>query len=315
MGRLSAQEIFGEARHINKMWKDAADRVAPPTSYRRQVAESMFQKPARPSAYGSQSTYASQSPAGTQLPVSQPPATGTAAAAEERLLLPSVEWLSTNKFERCEGEYVMARLEDAVRWLDEQALEEEKDSNGLQWGALRQQWQRLHSQLPVIRRLCVEKGFLPAAAQGPSSGEPSPAEASATRAFGVRASSAEAAAAAAPATQKAEDRRCATGEHRWDGWKVFALGVALAFSEDRQFLCRWTMEALGETCGLPRSQMLEVLCRMHQALLPPVRMEATPPVAFQTAADFSSEWDATGSYQLRADLRACIQAMEGCFLR
>lgn len=320
MDRLSAQDIFGQARRVNNEWRVAAIRVAPLTSCRRQVAETMIRKP------GGRSTHASP-----------PPVTGAAAATAERVLLPSVEWFRHRRFHQCGGEHVMTRLEGAVRWLDQQAHEEEagQDENGANDGcehvdgceekALRAQYRRLKPQLSGARQLCVEKGLLPAATWRAASGETAPAETSATRAFGVRAGSAGAAATSAAATSAAATsvaaqearyrrRRRTSGEHLWDGWMVFALVVTLAFSEDRPFLCRWTMQALGETGGLPRSQIIELLCKMHQALRPPDRV-GTRRTSFQTASNVSSEWNRAGSYQLWADLRACIKAMEACFLR
>ena len=248
MGGLSAQDIFGQARRVNTKWKVAAHRVAPLTSCRRQVAESMTRRP------GDRSTLRSQ-----------PPVAGAAAVTAERVLLPSVEWFREKGFERCGGEHVMTRLEGAVRWLDLQAQEEEveQDDNGVSDGgahidgreeqALRAQCRRLQPQLAGIRQLCVEKGLLPATTRHAASDETALAEASAT--------SAEWAAATSVEARKARDPRRTSGEHRWDGWAVFALFVALTFSEDRQFLCRWTMQALGETGGLPRSQIIELLCK------------------------------------------------------
>lgn len=337
--RLSARDIFGQARRVDKAWNDAADKVARLTSCRRQVAESMLQGPAVPSAYASQPPAASQSSAATQpLPATQPPpaaqppaateppAPGTAEATAERML-PPAEWFLKNNFENCEGEGIMLRLEDAVRWLDRLAQEQEEGRGdddrapvGRGQGSVRVKCERLKMQLPVLRRLCAEKKLLPAATpRANASGETSPAETSATRAFGERASSTEmtgaSAAAALAAAQEAEDRRRGTGEHRWDGWAVFALVVALCFSEDRAFLCRWTMRDLAETGGLPRSQMIEILCKMHQTLLPPGRVGTAEPTGFQTASAVATVWDRKGSYRLRQDLRACIKAMEGCFLR
>ncbi|CAN0145928.1 unnamed protein product [Laminaria digitata] len=323
MGRLSAQDIFGQVRRVDRTWRDAAKRVAPLTSYRRQVAEGMTRKAGGRSACAS-----------------RPPVAGAATAAPERVLLPSVEWLRAINFDGCGGEQIMARLEGAMCWLDRQVREVEEGLfddgvsdggghiDGREERAVGAQCRRLEAQLPGVRQLCVEKRLLPAATPSAASGETPPLETSTTRAFGVWASSADAeaasaaaaaaaaaasAAAASAAAQEAENRRRTTGEHRWDGWKVFALVVALVFSEDRPFLCRWVMQALGETGGLPRSQMIELLCRMHQALRPPDRV-GTRPTRFQTASDVSSEWNGAGSYQLWADLRVCITAMEGCFL-
>lgn len=336
--RLSARHMFGQARHVDKTWKDAVDIVAPPTSCRRQVAASMFKKPAVPSAYSSQSPAGSQSPQPTQPPaatqppaVSDPPAAETLFETAERVL-PSVEWFRTKKFDICEGEHIMSRLEAAVRFLGRfaQRLEAQVQEVGRGddvavgggGGAVRAMCEGLKAQLAMFRRLCEERKLLPAATPRAASGETSPAETSATRAFEVRASSADEAAAAAASTaatsaaaQEAENLRRTTGEHRWDGWMVFALVVALAYSEDRQFLCRWTMQALGETSGLPRSQIIELLCKMHQTLLPPGGEETTGPTDFQAASTVASEGALTGSYRLRQDLRACIKAMEGCFLR
>lgn len=318
MGGLSAEDIFGQARRVNNKWKVAAHRVAPLTSCRRQVAESMTRRPGGRSTLGS-----------------RPPVPGVAAVTAERILLPSVEWFREKGFERCGGEHVMTRLEGAVRWLDLQAQEEEvgQGDNGVSDGgahidgreeqALRAQCRRLQPQLAGVRQLCVEKGLLPTTTRRAASDETALAETSATRAFGVREISAEgaatsavaaSAAATSVAAQNTRYPRRTSREHRWDGWTVFALVVALDFSEDRQFLCRWAMQALGETGGLPRSQIIELLCKMHQAIRPPDRVK-TAPTFFQTASNVSSEWSGAGSYQLWADLRACIKAMEGSFLR
>ena len=313
MGRLSAPDIFGQARRVDKTWRDAADRVAPLTSCRRLVAENMARKPAVPSAY------ASQQPAATQ-----PPGPGTAESTAERVL-PPAEWFGSNNFESCEGEQICRRLEDAVRWLDELAREQETGLGGEdapvgRWqGTVRVKCERLKSQFPMLRRLFAEKKLLSAATpRAKASGETSPSETSAIRAFGVTASSAETTApssAALAAAQEAEDRRRTTGEHRWDGWAVFALVLALGFSEDRAFLCRWTMRGLGDTGGLPRSQIIELLCKMHQTLLPPGTVGAAEATGFQAASTVATAWDRKGSYRLRQDLRACIKAMESCFLR
>lgn len=198
-------------------------------------------------------------------------------------------------------------------------------ADGREENALRAQCRRLEPQLAAVRHLCAERGLLPAATPRAASGATSPVETWATRTFGVRASpaaeraatSAAAASAAMPsaAAQEARDRRRRTGEYRWDGWTVFVLAIALAHSEDRQFLCRWTLETWGKAGGLSRSQMIELLCKMHQALLPSGRVGTTGPTGFQTASDVPSEWNGLGSYRLRADLRATIWALEGFFLR
>lgn len=325
MGRLSAPDIFGQARRVDKTWRDAADRVAPLTSCRRLVAENMVQKPAVPSASASQQPAASQSPTATQPhAATQPPAPETAESTAERVL-PPAEWFGSNSFESCEGEQICQRLEGAVRWLDQLATKQETGRGGEDapvgrgQGTVRVKCERLKSQLPVLRRLFAEKKLLPAATpRAIARDETSPTETSAIRAFGVRASSAEAkapSAAALAAAQEAEDRRRTTGEHRWDGWAVFALVLALGFSEDRAFLCRWTMRGLGDTGGLPRSQIIELLCKMHQTLLPPGKVGMAEATAFQAASTVATVWDRRGSYRLRQDLRACIKAMESCFLR
>lgn len=86
--------------------------VAPLTSCRRQVAESMIRIPWRTSASAS------------RLPVTDATAL---LATVDRSLRPSMRWFAGNNFETCAGEHVMTRLEGAVRWWGRQAEKEEME--------------------------------------------------------------------------------------------------------------------------------------------------------------------------------------------
>lgn len=300
--KLPWKETFGAARGVSKTWRDAVDSVSPPSSYRRRVLEGTLRgsAPARGVTGG------------------RGAAAGASCPAEDRGLLPSVNWLREKRFDEASGAEVMALLEAGLGWLERESLQEEDlafrraavgdgeiDDNGSE-GAARVRWRRLRGFLSGIRAFCEERGI--------SCGADRRTAAAATeetgRTAGVHAS-------ASPRSRPSSAER----DHRWDGWLVLAAAVAFAASEYRSFLCRCALQSVFGTNGLPRAPMIELLCRMHVAVRPPAAKPQPQGRAagagFQAASSVSTAeaWDGKGSYRLRHDLLLCIFALEGYCVR
>ncbi|CAM9971639.1 unnamed protein product, partial [Scytosiphon promiscuus] len=325
-GKLSCKETVGSARSVNSTWRDAADAVLPPGSYRRSLYEFIHGKRARASA--------SVGPSGGG---------GREGSTIDRDMWATCSWFKKERFRECSGKEVMELLEGGLRWLEAKVahLEElefclaalsgdggdgddvdeiDVDANA-NTDAI--QLQRLRPFLTAVKFFCEERGVScgSAAATPKKSVSPPP-----NLPFGLRlgktAAAAAATAAAAAASEAASGPPPTTSDDtRWDGWLVFTAAIALAFSEDRPFLCRCALESVWGTSGLPRTQIIELLSRMFFALqpAPPARVnsQGTTPTGFQAASSVSTvvRWNATGSNRLRSDLLVCVCALESYFVR
>lgn len=319
------------------------DAVSPPTSCRRQVHEMLTlgsKKTAARCSMGSQAT----PPDIPNLSASTPPLSAGASTVSEgclpslgRGLLPSVSWLKNNRFVECSGKKIMDWLEAALQWLEREAVNQENSSfvflatddssTGREDdGPARLQWRRLNSFLLGIRELCEEcdihcdTAARAAAANLENATRRIAAERAANVPFGLRVGGAAVAAASEAAARTAGSGASpsADDDHRWDGWLVLAMAVTLAVSEDRVFLCRCVLESVWGTEGLPRPQIIELLCKIHLAVRPPAKARTQQSAGgFQAASSVSTvkEWDETGSYRLRNDLMQCICALESYFVR
>lgn len=252
-----------------------------------------------------------------------------------RDVLPSVSWLKEN-LSKSSGEEVVGSLEEGLRWLERMALDKEADALFLaaaeggddveinadgEGDAARIQWRRLRSFLGGIKALCVERGISCGAG---SLQETKRKHVVVSPPLGLRTSKEVVAAVSAAAARTAEaglrPSSSDSDDHRWDGWLVFAVAVTLASSEDRPFLCRCALQSVWGDSGLPRIQMIELLCKMYVALRPAVVVKAKTQgstTGFQAASgvSYADTWDGAGSYRLRNDLLQCIYALESYFVR
>lgn len=264
--------------------------------------------------------------------------TPTSLAADGKLRFPPTEWFQRSGFEERGTEDVLRRLEDRVSVLGSIADREEReerhnradDRDVAEEGAKRIQWRRIRFHLCAVRKVATAVGLLGSDAQRTVLGQMRPRPPR-KRVFGVVPSTdtevVEVDAFRATVAAGVTGDSTATGSEeekgRWNGWKAFSLVILLASSEDRPFLCRWALRSLGDysnggTLGLPKAQMLELLCWYCLSLQPRMkRKKKNASMGFQSASNVAvnEEWGGLGSFRLRMDLIACICAVEKYVLR
>ncbi len=356
--KLPWKERFVTARCVSRTWLEAADAVAPLTSFTAWIHKEVNAKPdsvaarrdssSQASSQGSTSTGTSATPPSSATP---PPPPGTAssggsgegAESTDRDLCPPRSWLKSGRFRECSREEGMSLLKDALRGLELSTEHEEASAVGAgvvvgEDGIGRKQWRRLGPYLAALEAaLCVERGGLFDPTSEAEAAVAAEAAARGALPFGVRLREGvgEARAAARTAASVVDPPSGPSdvididegddGDRRWDGWRVFAVTIVFACSEDRPFLCRSFQESVWGASGMPRTQIIELLSRMCWALRPPVeaqqhqhQQQQQPATGFQAASRVSTSglgWDAGGSYRLRMDLLQCIYLMEAHFVR
>lgn len=325
-GKLSCKDSSGSARTVNKTWRDAADAVSPPGSFRQKLYEYIHGKTGGTSGGGKGGKGVCET------------------SSINRDMLPPVGWMKENRFCEISGEEGVELLKTGLSWLEAKVAQQEEEEfslaalSGVDDGeeidlaanasADAIQLRRFRPFLAGVIAFCEERGISCGAAAGGAAAAPEKTASPPTDApFGLRleetgaaAPAAAAPAAAAPAGSSGPPPTT-SNDSRWDGWLVFAAAIALAFSEDRPFLCRCALESVWGTSGLPRTQMIELLSRMYFVLRPSpparARSQGSTPVGFQAASGVSTtvKWNARGSTRLRNDLVICVCALESYFVR
>lgn len=106
-----------------------------------------------------------------------------------------------------------------------------------------------------------------------------------------------------------------TRDVRFDGWVLFVVTVATAFSEDRLLLCQCASQRLGEEDGLPLAQLNEIVTRMYLTLRAQEKRGSSPG-GFINATDVrAEELHDTGFYRLKCDLEGCMLALENFYIQ
>ena len=316
-------------RRVSKAWLEDANAVAPLTSYtariHREINSKKNERVAARSVTSSPPSSQGSTSSSTPASATPPPRAGTDASrgssggelesdSIDRDLCPPRSWLKDSRFRECPGEEGMGLLKAGLRGLELSIEQEETGVGGGDEGAARKQWRRLNSYLAAVEvTLCVERGAL---VDPPATEDRAPVVVP----FGLRPAEGVMEARVAARAVASGNHPCPSGgdDQRWDGWRVFAMAVVFASSEDRPFLCRSFQESAWGTSGLPRTQVIELLSRMCWCLRPSVqkRRQRQAAIGFQAASGVStSTWDAEGSYRLRMDLVQCIYLMEAHFLR
>ena len=354
IGRMEWRDVFGSVRLVAPAWRNVADLVAPVHSCRWRVSQGLVKtsraaRAALPELYPSSQASISLIPTLSQLSTQSqlpPPSPEELSQAERsavtdgKLRFPPLEWFERSNFNERGAEEIMARLENRVGVLEAIAEKEERElirnGGGIERagegygneagdlftdGAERVQWRRVRSHLRAVKEVAAAAGLLRGDPQRTALQQMRPQRAR-TSVFGV-ATMAAGAGETDPTAVAAEDSTASSYcECRWNGWKVFSLAILLASSEDRPFLCRSALQSLGDdavgdTAGLPKPQLLELLCWYYLSLQPPKKKDRNEPTGFQTASSVSIErtWGGKGSFRLRADLLSCICAVEKFMFR